>query len=157
MKEVQEFTVGENTFYITPFPALEAVRISGELANMLAPLLSAILPLAKGLGDKGFSVLDVDMGDVARAMNSININGDDLEKMVKNLLLKKNIGVEYEDEDGEMESAFLDRDLLNEIFCGSIDELFMLCWHVINVNYGGFFTMLGTRSGYSEDVSNEPI
>ena len=154
MKEVQEFTVGENTFYITPFPALEAVRISGELANMLAPLLSAILPLAKGLGDKGFSVLDVDMGDVARAMNGLHFSGEDLEKMVKNLLLKKNIGVEYEDEDGETESAFLDKELLNDIFCGNIDELFMLCWHVINVNYGGFFTMLGAPFGSSGDASD---
>ena len=36
-------------FYIRPFPAFKAANISGELASVLAPLLSGVFALLKPL------------------------------------------------------------------------------------------------------------
>ena len=36
--EVQEVQVGENMFYLRPFPAFKAVRMTGELSTIAGPI-----------------------------------------------------------------------------------------------------------------------
>ena len=54
-------TIGNNKFYIRPFPAFTAAKMTGDLASVAAPLLAAIAPLVvKKTGD-GKKALDADM------------------------------------------------------------------------------------------------
>ena len=93
----KKVTVGDNSFYIKPFPAFKAANLTGELASVLSPLIGAIAPLV-GDGD----LMDVDVNKAAEALStSTVINGDRLEALMKKLLLGGNIVIEYEDEEGE--------------------------------------------------------
>lgn len=41
----------------------------------------------------------------------------------------------------------LDKDLADEVFCGDIQDMFILCYEVIKVNFSGFFKKLGVQFG----------
>lgn len=136
--------VGGTKFYITPFPAFKAANLTGELASVLAPLLGVLAPLI----NDGESIMDLDAGKAASAMvNCTTINGDKLELLMRKLLVGGNIVIEVENEDGEIEPQKLDMDLANEFFCGEIQDMFVLCFHVIKLNFGGFFKRLASLSG----------
>lgn len=136
-------TVGENKFYITPFAAFKAANLTGELASVLAPLLGVLAPLVND-----GSLMDVDAGKAAEAMaNCTAIDGDKLEKLMKKLLLGGHITVEFTNEDGEPEGERLNEDLANEIFCGDVQDMFVLCFHVIRLNFNGFFERFAGLSG----------
>ena len=147
--------IGGNSFYITPFPAFKAANLTGELASLLAPLLGAIAPLInsdeEGNGEeekKSTSLMDIDASDAAQAMmNCPAIEGDKVEKLMKKLLLGGHIVVEYHKEDGNVDHERLDLDLANEIFCGDVQDMFILCFYVIRLNFKGFFKKFATLSG----------
>ena len=125
--EAKKVTVGENSFHIKPFPAFKAANLTGELASVLSPLIGAIAPLV----------------------------GDRLEALMKKLLLGGNIVIEYEDEEGERQQDVLDKDLADEVFCGNVQDMFVLCVHVIKLNFNGFFEKLATLSGKAEQVATK--
>jgi len=135
--------VGGMKFYITPFPAFKAANLTGELASVLAPLLGVLAPLVND-----GSLMDVDVGKAAEAMaNCTAIDGDKLEKLMKKLLLGGHITVEFTNEEGEPEGEKLNEDLANEIFCGDVQDMFALCFHVIKLNFNGFFKKFAALSG----------
>ena len=141
--------LGDFTFYITPFPAFKAANLSGELASTLTPLLTALVPLLGGDDEDGKGGLfDVDVTKAASAISSCAaIDGNKIEKLAKALLLTGNVSVEYTDEDGNQHAERLDQDLVNEIFCGEVQDLFILCFYVIRLNFNGFFKRIAGLSG----------
>lgn len=148
--EVVEKRIGENAFYIRPFPAFTAANLSGELAAILAPVLGSLAPL---VGNDAENVMEM---DVEKALPSIGnafsgISGDKFERMMKKLLIdSKNVSIEGEATDSE--TRLLTYDLANEVFCGDIDEMYILCFEVIKLNFGGFFKKLGVQSGSLKDM-----
>lgn len=144
--------VGGRKFYITPFPAFKSANISGELAKVLVPFLTS---LASGIKTDGNNTEDVKNGlfdiDVDTAISalgtSIGIDGEMVEKLMKKLLIGGHIVVELEDENGDIQHERLDVDLANEIFCGDVQDMFILCYYVIRLNFNGFFKKLTNLSG----------
>lgn len=159
LKQVEPIVekIGDFKFYITPFAAFKAANLTGELASTLAPLLGVLAPLVNDNKD----LLDIDAGDAANAMQSCSaLSGDKLEKLMKKLLLGGHIVVEIENEYGEKDGKMLDEDLANEVFCGDVQDMFMLCFHVIKLNFNGFFKRLAGRFGKekpAEDKIPRPI
>ena len=139
--------VGETNFFITPFPAFKAANLTGELASMLTPLLSAFAPLVNGESKGG--LMDIDVNEAAQAMQGCSsISGDKLEVLMKKLLLGGHIVAEIrDDEEGKVEPQRLDMDIANEIFCGEVQDMFVLCFHVIKLNFNGFFKKFASQSG----------
>ena len=139
-------------FYITPFPAFKAANLTGELASVLTPLLSAVAPLLSDENEKeNDNPLDIDVGKAAEAMSHFaGISGEKLELLMKKLLMGGHIVVEVSDENGEIEAAKLDMDLANEIFCGEVQDMFLLCFYVMKLNFKGFFKKLVNLSGKVE-------
>ena len=136
-----EKVIGENTFYIRPFGAFAAANISGELAALLSPILAGIAPLFGGLdtGDNGSDAaanpLDMDIEEAMPAISSAlsTISGDKVERMMRRLLIdQQNISVQGEDTDGN--TVILDKDLADEVFCGELQDMFILCYEVIKLN-----------------------
>lgn len=137
--------VGGVKFYITPFSAFKAANLTGELASVLAPLLGAFAPL---IAESSEGLMDVDVNKAASALSGASaISGDKMEVLMKKLLLGGHIKAEVENEDGEIEPTTLDMDLANEIFCGEVQDMFILCFYVIRLNFNGFFKKIGTLSG----------
>lgn len=138
--------IGTKKFYITPFSAFKAANLTGELASVLAPLLGALAPLVSD--QKEGSLMDVDAAQAAEALsNCTNISGDKMEKLMQKLLLGGHIVVELPDEEGEFKPERLDMDIANEIFCGEVQDMFILCFHVIKLNFNGFFKKIAGLSG----------
>lgn len=150
--EVTKKEIGENTFYIKPFPAFVAVNISGELVSVLSPLLGGIAAVV-GSGSDGSTgdtknIMDVDVEDALPAITSAfsGISGDKFERLMKKLLIdNKNISVECEATNGD--AKLLTYDLANEVFCGDVQDMYILCFEVIRLNFKGFFSKIGDRFG----------
>ena len=142
--EVTKKKIGDNTFYIKPFPAFTAANISGDLAAVLTPLLGAAASVT-GKNKAGEEVSDeAAVSALGSAMSGLS--GDQVEKLLRKLLTDyRNISVEAEATDWNVKP--LTFDLANEIFCGSIEDMLTLCIEVIKLNYGGFFGKLGIRFG----------
>ena len=70
-----------------------------------------------------------------------------MEKLMQKLLLGGHIVVELPDEEGETKAERLDMDIANEIFCGEVQDMFILCFHVIKLNFNGFFKKIAGLSG----------
>jgi len=166
--ETKREKVGDYVFYIRPFSAFKASNLTGELASVLVPLLGVFAPLiAKSAAKKGAkketngegSLMDIDVNDAAAAIgNCSGIDGDKLEFLLKKLLLGGHIIVELEDGNGKVEPQRLDEDLANEVFCGEVQNMFILSFHVIKMNFNGFFENLVNlfgKAGLAEDEEEE--
>lgn len=135
-------TIGNNRFYIRPFPAFTAAKMTGDLAGVAAPLLAAIAPLVVK------KTLDADISEVAPAMSGAfsGFSGEKLEHLSTELLVAHgNISVSPGGDDSQ--NTQLTMDLANDLFCGEIDEMFMLMYEVIKVNFSGFFKKIAAQYG----------
>jgi hypothetical protein len=139
-------TINGNTYRIRPLPAFKCANLSGELANIALPILSALAPIISGASQNG-SFMDVDAEDLAPrlAAGFEKLSGDRVEGLMKKLLTTyNNVSVEV---DGSGEAEPLTEDLANELFCGDITGMFVLAFEVAKSNYSGFFTTLTTAYG----------
>ena len=143
--EVTEKQIGENTFYLKPFPAFTAANISGELAALITPMISGLAPFFTGKSLE--QVMTMEMEDAMPAFSDAfsALSGDKVERMMKKLLVDhENISVDIP-ETGKTE--VLNLDLANEVFCGDVQDMFLLCFEVIKINFSGFFRKLGAQFG----------
>lgn len=142
MMDPEQVSVGTNVYYIYPFPAFKAANISGEIIALMTPMLSAIAP---ALG-KDKSALDMEVSEAAPYIAGAfsKLSGDKVEKLLRNLLLSGNVAVQME---GGMEAQMMNEDLSNILFCANAQDMFILAYHVIKVNYKGFFEKFGNLSG----------
>jgi hypothetical protein len=164
--EPMKETIGDYNFYIRPFPAMVAANLTGDLASMLTPVLAALLPFVgngDGEGDSdsdgGLMDIDVDQAASTIAKSMDGFSGNKVEAMMRKLLVTyKNIAVEipvYDEYDtltGEYEQEILSMDLVNEIFCGEVQDMFILAFYVIRLNFNGFFKKLAGRFGKAGEV-----
>lgn len=152
--------IGGATFYITPFPAFKSANISGDLMKLLTPIIGAIVKILGGdekkedestaqeAKAKASDILNQDIEryipDLVSAVSTLD--GDKIEDMMKKLLINyRNVKVECEITKGD--AKVLTYDLANEVFCNELQDMYLLCWEVIKLNFGGFFKKLGLQSG----------
>lgn len=152
LQEPTQVIVDESTFYIRPFSAFTAANISGEVVKVIVPLLGSLLPFMKSDDEdsENKSVLDEDVKEIAPelAKGFESLSGDKCEILLRRLLIKHgNIAVEREGQ-----AIPLTEDLVNELFCGEVQNMYILAFHVIKVNYGGFFKKLGGQSGKAAEL-----
>lgn len=156
--QVTEKKIGDNTFYIKPFPAFTAANLSGEIGALITPILAAIAPAFGGNDNTNTNLMDVQVEDALPHLSNAfsGLSGDKFEMLMRKLLIiNKNISVEGESTDGEVKS--LTYDLANEVFCGEVQDMYILCFEVIKLNFSGFFKKLGTRFGDLKGVLQEKI
>ena len=148
--------IGENEFYIRPFPAFVSANLSGEIAALLVPVIGALTPLASNVdgvdgvanGETQFDISKVDLEEAGPAFgNAVStLSGDKIEALMKKLLISHgNIAICGPATDDRV--VTLDMDIANEAFCGELQDMYSLCWEVIKLNFGGFFKKLGSRFG----------
>jgi len=152
--EVIEKRIGENTFYLRPFGAFIAANLSGELMAILTPIIGAIAPIISGaMGEnpqsaEDFDIMKLDTDSALPALSKAlsSLSGDDFEALMKKLLITyRNVSVEGPVTDGMTKQ--LDYDLANEVFCGELQDMLVLCFEVLKLNFGGFFAKLFARFG----------
>lgn len=154
--EVTEKRIGDNVFYIRPFAAFTAANLSGDLSTLVAPIISALAPLLEGIGlddlEGERSIMDAEMDEILPALSDAlsTLSGDKIERLMRKLLVD-NKNISYEDP-GTGNAAILTADAANEIFCGELQDMYVLCWEVIKLNFKGFFKKLGVQSGNLQKV-----
>lgn len=141
MKQFDTITknFGGNSFFIRPFGAFDASRITGELSATLIPLISGLLPAVSNANDvddlKDVNI-DYDRLGPSLASSFSSLDGEKLEHLLRLLLVdKNNISVRI---GGETEVQALTYDIANDIFAGDLQDMFMLAVEVIKVNFNGF-------------------
>lgn len=142
--EPKEVIVSDRTFHIFPFGAFKAANLSGELAQIAIPLLTAITALPSS--GEGENPLDRDLSELTPALASAfdSLSGDKVESLLKKLLTQsQNVSIDLENG----ETVVLTEDLVNEVFCCDIIGIYQLAFEVIRTNFGGFFEKLGNLSG----------
>ena len=145
--ETTQKVIGDNRFYIRPFPAFVAANISGELASLAAPFLSCLAPMVGDDADMD-SVMDMDVEKLLPSISTAfsSISGDKFEALMKKLLIDNgNISVEGPVTEGQ--TLKLDYNVANEVFCGDVQDMYILCFEVIRLNFKGFFKRIGARFG----------
>ena len=153
MKQItpSEHVLGDHTFYARPFPAFTATRITGDLGNVLIPILGAVAPF---LGDdktdrkdkKG--MLDTDISQVAPAMSQAfsTLDGEKFERLMRELLTDYG-NIAYKATGSTEMPTTMTSDAANELFCGDVQDMFVLAFFVIKQNFSGFFKKLSTQFG----------
>lgn len=146
-------TIGEYNFYIRPFGAMTASKMTGDLAALVTPMLGAVAPvIGKYLNTEDGSLLDIDVGDLGPVLTNAftSLTGDNLERMMSQLLIDhKNI---HFDSTESREVKLLNRDELDEIFCMELQDMFLLAFEVLKLNYSGFFRKLASRYGNLDGI-----
>lgn len=159
--EYTEVNIGDNTFHIKPFPAFTAAKISGDLASVLSPILGGIAAVVPNkdsekdvtVDDVVASVGDVDIDEALPAVSNAfaGLSGDKLEALMKKLLVNyKNISVDVDEK-----TEILTYDIANEVFCGDVQDMYILCYHVIKINFSGFFKKVGNLFGKRKEATEE--
>jgi len=88
----------------------------------------------------------------ALAKGASGISGDKLEHLLKKLLVQHR-NISFEPVGGPFETKksskpqLLTEDLANDMFCGDVQDMFILAFDVIKSNYSGFFEKLGNLFG----------
>lgn len=146
-----EVQVGEHRFYILKFPALKSAHVIGQLNTVFSPLASGIIPLVgMATSDEGADLFSTDITKALPMLSKalITLDGPTLQSTLELLLLKhNNVSVEVENAQGEFEVKKLNRDMLDTLFCGEVQDMFELAYKVISINYGNFFGKLLSRFG----------
>lgn len=151
MEPVQQ-KIGENDFYIYPFPAFKSANISGDVAALLTPLLASVAAAVGTGGSQDLMEMDVKEAALHIAGAFSALSGDKVEGLMRKLLLSENVGVRKE---GGMDAQWLTEDISNEVFCGNTQDMFILAFHVIRVNYSGFFGSFGSLFGRVTEMSKK--
>jgi hypothetical protein len=145
-------TIGGTTFYIRPFAAFVAANLSAELTGIVAPLLAGLAPLATSDAENVMD-MDVDKALPMIAEGFSSLSGDKLETLMKKLLVRhKNIALVL---DGD--EQILTEDVVNELFCGETQHMFVLAFEVIKVNFKGFFESVSGLSGKASGLLGRMI
>lgn len=156
LKQMEPATVnvGDNRFYITPFSAFKAANLTGELASVLAPLFGVLAPFMNKDVDLGTT----DVAELAPALSGLTaLDSDRLESLMRKLLLSGNVVVELTDDNGKTDGERLTADIADELFCGSVQDMFVLCLQVIKQNFSGFFKKLAVQYGAQEAAAPRKI
>lgn len=145
--ETVQKTIGGNTFFIMKFGAFKAANLSGKLIGLIAPVMASLMPLV----GKDVSMLDQNIENVVPLIAGAfsQLEGNKVEVLLKELLLGGNISVQLE---GETDVKRLTEDVVNEIFCGDVQDMFLLAGEVVRVNYQGFFKKMQSQFGIQNEL-----
>lgn len=154
--EKTEVQIDDMIFYISPFSAYDSTVIFGDLVSIIGPVISGLTPIFDMIDDEK-GVFDMEFSEVAPALSSalVGISGEKMAKLIKELLLdKRKITFSYV---GEDKVEYLNMDNYNEMFCQDILGVYQLCFEVVKLNYGSFFTKISTRFGKLGEVLKDSI
>lgn len=150
MLNTKEVQIDGITFFISPFPVFTAARITAQLSKVLSPILGGVIALL-GSEDETGEDTEKDLSEnVVAAIPAFTaamqgLSPVEFEKLARELLVNsRNIAFKNQDyPNGEI----LTEDAVNAIFAGNTQNMYILAFHVIKENYGGFFGKFKIPSG----------
>jgi hypothetical protein len=147
--ETKTVNIGDYEFYIRPFPAFTAAKVSAKVISALSPVAGILTAL---VGENSGGLMNIDVSKIAPALSAIN--GVAVENTLKELILNyglisakkiQNLNEDTIKSDGKVQK--LNEDLANEIFCQELEKMLELAFEVIKVNFPNIFDKLKNLSG----------
>lgn len=155
--EKTKYTIGDYDFYISKFSAFKSANLSGELVRLFTPILASVVPtVVKLLGDDSQeeNLLDKELDDNLSSMVPAlagafdKLSGNQVEYLLRQLLInEKNISFTEKDCIDPERVKIMDYEDADEIFCGELQDMYLLAIKVIQLNYKGFFKKLAAPYG----------
>lgn len=150
MLNTKEVQIDGISFFISPFPVFTAARITAQLSKVLSPILGGVIALLGSEDDTGEDTEKDLSENVVAAIPAFTaamqgLSPVEFEKLARELLVNsRNIAFKNQDyPNGEI----LTEDAVNAIFAGNTQNMYILAFHVIKENYGGFFGKFKIPSG----------
>ena len=145
--EVKEKKIGDNTFYVRPFPVLQALELLGDLQAVFTTGLEKFDVKDDGRKDgapKSFLEKNATIGAAIAGIGE-NLKGPALVGFAKRLLDSNYVSVKRA---GEAEPVRLTADVYNNIFSGNLKQLIELLYFiVVDVNFADFFELVPSHIG----------
>lgn len=147
MYDIKEKSIGNNTFYVSPFPPLISLGLLGDIQAVITTSLGNN-NIANGNAvadsdEKSLLDKDINMGAVIAGIGN-NLKGPALVQFAERILLTEMVSVKCP---GETEAVKLTKGKLNEIFAGHIKDMLELMYFVLEVNYADFFEKMPNLTG----------
>ena len=154
-------TIGDYDFYISKFGAFKSANLSGELLRLFTPILASAVPtLASLLKEDTDNILDRELDSFAPAFAGAfnNLSGKEIELLMRKLLIEEqNISFVPKGCMDVNQCQILTMDDADEIFCGDVQDMYLLAIAVIQENYKGFFSKLASQYGLDVDKVGEAL
>lgn len=156
MMRKTEVTISGISFFVAPFPVFTAARITASLSKVLSPVLGGLLAILGGEDDEEDSAAEdtdissVSRSDVAAAMPAFveafnGLNPLEFERLMRELLINSRNIAWKSDESPDAE--ILTEEVLDALFAGNVQDMYILAFHVLKCNFGGFFEKFKNLSG----------
>ncbi|MCD8201908.1 MAG: hypothetical protein LUD47_07580 [Clostridia bacterium] len=138
--ETKEYKVGGHSYFVKPFRAMTAVRLSADVLKIITPFFDGFVQ-----GDNLSDLKNLDLSVIVDGLEKClaDTDGKQIEDALEKLLIRHdNIAVDY---DGQ--TQYLTEEILDEWMAGDIENIFVLAFYVVKENYQGFFARFSTQSG----------
>lgn len=125
------------TYTVTPFPAMQGMRMAVKLAKTFGGGIGKVGKLATGNGansEQGQNILDMDVGQVIDGILA-NLDENETPKLVAELL-----------NGTQRNGVFLTEQVIDKVYTQNFGELFKALQFSLEVNFGGFFGALAQAS-----------
>lgn len=144
----EEIVIGETTFYVQKFSAMEQLRIFGDLQKTILPSIGKLFGgTPKADGEEGGQD---SFGD-ALAQLSAKLDGNELIKLAKTLINPELVTVQRDDLNNG-EDLKLRQDKFDMVFA-DMSEIIELIEFILRLNFTGFFTKYLTRLGSAQNLA----
>ena len=123
MREQKQVTIGQDSYLLNQFGAIEGLKYQKALAQVILP---AIAEITKSGASSEEDTLSMGMAKLAENIDKVDEHM--IEAMVVRGATKDNIAINFDNE-----------------FAGRYMELFLLLKEIVMFNFGSVFTMLGSE------------
>lgn len=143
----EEIIIGESTFFVKKFSAMDQLRIFGDLQKTILPSVGKLFSAPKIEGE---NVAQDGFGD-ALAELSAKLDGNELIKLAKTLINPELVTVQRDDLNNG-EDMKVSQNKFDAVFA-DMSELIELIEFILRLNFTGFFTKYLTRLGSAQNLA----
>lgn len=148
----EQITIGESTFYIQKFSAMDQLRIFGDLQKTILPSVGKLFasnPITSSEEDKQADVFGETLAEL-----SAKLDGNELIKLAKTLIHPDLVTVQRDDINNGADFK-LKHEKLNEAFT-DMSEVIELLIFILRLNFESFFTKYLARLGLAQEPRVRP-
>lgn len=140
--ETKNKKIGDNVFYVCPFPPFQALELLGDIQ---AVVTTAMKDSISAVDKESESVLDakINIGVIIAGFGK-NLTGNVLVKFANRMIDAEYVSVMQK---GEDEAVKLTEALANNLFSAKLTDMLKLLYFIIEVNYSDFFALIPDLSG----------
>lgn len=130
---IKEKEINGTTYYVRPFPPLEALGLLGDLQVIVSSGISKAVD--EDRNNTNILDMNINLGSVIAGIGQ-NLKGSKLVEMAQRILHENYVSVKCAD---AKEPVRLDKTMFNKLFSGQLKTLFKVMYFVLEVNYADFF------------------